>query len=198
MSVKEEIEKYLSDAENPNLERAFSPLSVRFARLGKLFIDLKDADLTHDNNLEDTLNLIIEMVMGAETDMDLDEQEGSHLAWDALETWKLKLKEGEQRKEKIEEVEPLDRILESAASLKVKMEREGASYMESELSEIISTLLIEFEGSVVETGEREAFNRLKDVWDTPFDEIEPDGWVESHLPPLAKAEFKKKYGKGRD
>ena len=126
---------------------------------------------------------------------DLRDSQFSNLQARVAEMREKLTKEGEQKKEKIEEVEPLDRILESAASLKVKMEREGASYTESELSEIISTLLIEFEGSVVETGEREAFNRLKDVWDTPFDEIEPDGWVESHLPPLAKAEFKKNYGK---
>ena len=98
----------------------------------------------------------------------------------------------------MEEVEPLDRILETAASLKVKMEREGLSYTESELSEIISTLLIEFEGSEMEAGEREAFKRLKDVWDTPFDEIEPYGWVESHLPPIARAVFEKEHRKRSD
>lgn len=96
------------------------------------------------------------------------------------------------------EVEPLDRILETAASLKLKMERDGASYTESELSEIIDALLSELEKTKMESGQREAYNRLKDVWYTPFGEIEPDGWVESHLPPLAKAEFEKKYGKGSD
>ena len=98
MSVKEDIETYLKDAENPDLERELPPLSIRFARLGKLFIDAKDADLIPDNHLEDTLELIIEMVQETETNMDFEEREGSHLAWDALEEWKLELKEGKQVK----------------------------------------------------------------------------------------------------
>ena len=88
----------------------------------------------------------------------------------------------------IEEVEPLDRILETAAGLKLQMERDGASYEESGLSEIIECLLNELGSVKLKTEQGAAFRRLKEVWmASAWDYAEGD-FLERHLPPLKQLE----------
>ena len=87
-----------------------------------------------------------------------------------------------------EEVEPLDRILETAASLKLKMERDGASYEESGLSEVIVCLLNELESVKLKTEQRAAFRRLKEVWTASAWDLAEGDFLERHLPPSKQRE----------